>query len=248
MTDADVDGAHIRTLVADAAVPRDAGADRGRLRLHRQAAALQAQAGQPGALHREGVRARGDPARRQVRAASRSPTATASAFKLTEARWQRYRRLLKQYEGWACALRAEHGHELVDFLEESQILDEQIATADDLVELLERADAEGESVRRPSCCRADDGELVIRAVERAHRPRAHAPAAARDLFERQRVPPARAASTRSSSSSPARRRSRSGSATQPTTALSFEDAAARRSWSVAAARASSSSASRASAR
>ena len=45
MTDADVDGAHIRTLVADAAVPRDAGADRGRLRLHRQAAALQAQAG-----------------------------------------------------------------------------------------------------------------------------------------------------------------------------------------------------------
>ena len=69
MTDADVDGAHIRTLVADAAVPRDAGADRGRLRLHRQAAALQAQAGQPGALHREGVRARGDPALRQVRAA-----------------------------------------------------------------------------------------------------------------------------------------------------------------------------------
>ena len=50
-----------------AAVPRDAGADRGRLRLHRQAAALQAHAGPPGALHREGVRARGDPARRQAR-------------------------------------------------------------------------------------------------------------------------------------------------------------------------------------
>ena len=50
-----------------AAVPRDAGADRGRLHLHRQAAALQADAGPPGALHREGVRARGDPARRQAR-------------------------------------------------------------------------------------------------------------------------------------------------------------------------------------
>ena len=52
---------------ADAAVPRDAGADRGRLRLHRQAAALQAQAGAQRALRREGVRARGDPALRQVR-------------------------------------------------------------------------------------------------------------------------------------------------------------------------------------
>ena len=50
-----------------AAVPRDAGADRGRLHLHRQAAALQADPGPPGALHREGVRARGDPARRQAR-------------------------------------------------------------------------------------------------------------------------------------------------------------------------------------
>ena len=53
---------------AHAAVPRDARADRGRLHLHRQAAALQAQAGPAGALHREGVRARGDPARRQARA------------------------------------------------------------------------------------------------------------------------------------------------------------------------------------
>ena len=30
------------------------------------------------------------------------------AFKLTEARWQKYTRLRKQYEGWASALRAEH--------------------------------------------------------------------------------------------------------------------------------------------
>ena len=51
-----------------AAVPRDAGADRARLHLHRQAAALQAQAGPAGALHREGLRAGGDPARRQARA------------------------------------------------------------------------------------------------------------------------------------------------------------------------------------
>ena len=50
-------------------------------------------------------------------------------FKLTEARWQRYTRLLKQYEGWASALRAEHGHDTVRFLEESSLLDEQASTS-----------------------------------------------------------------------------------------------------------------------
>ena len=44
-------------------------------------------------------------------------------FKLTDTRWQRYTRLLKQYEGWASALRADHGQQVVAFLEESQILD-----------------------------------------------------------------------------------------------------------------------------
>ncbi len=48
-------------------VPRDAGADRGRLRLPGEAAALQGQGRQPGHLHREGVRARGGPAARQAR-------------------------------------------------------------------------------------------------------------------------------------------------------------------------------------
>ena len=62
---------------ADPAVPRDAGADRGRLRLHRQAAAVQAQAGLARALHREGLRARGDPAGGQVGQDSTSSTATA---------------------------------------------------------------------------------------------------------------------------------------------------------------------------
>ena len=62
-----------------AAVPRDAGADRARLHLHRQAAAVQAQAGPAGALHREGLRAGGDPARRQARALRDRPTTTAPA-------------------------------------------------------------------------------------------------------------------------------------------------------------------------
>ena len=48
-------------------LPRDARADRRRLRLHREAAALQGQVRQAGRLHREGVGARGGPAARQAR-------------------------------------------------------------------------------------------------------------------------------------------------------------------------------------
>src|SRR6202043_3850306 len=50
----------------------------------------------------------------------------ATQFKLTEARWQRFARLLKQYEGWASSLRADHGNDTVTFLEESSLLDEQV--------------------------------------------------------------------------------------------------------------------------
>jgi DNA gyrase subunit B len=86
-------------------------------------------------------------------------------FKLTDTRWQRYTRLLKQYEGWASALRADYGHEVVQFLEESQILDHQITTSDQLVELFEADDPETEPYTtelKPS----DDGVVRVRTVER----------------------------------------------------------------------------------
>src|SRR2546421_4941132 len=54
----------------------------------------------------------------------------ASQFKLTEARWHRFSRLLKQYEGWASSLRAAHGHEVVQFLEESALLGEGVTGVD----------------------------------------------------------------------------------------------------------------------
>jgi DNA gyrase subunit B len=47
-------------------------------------------------------------------------------FKLTEARWKRFSRLLKQYQGWAAALRAAHGHGVVSFMQQARLLEEQI--------------------------------------------------------------------------------------------------------------------------
>jgi DNA gyrase subunit B len=86
------------------------------------------------------------------------------AFKLTEARWQKYTRLLKQYEGWASALRAEYGHDMVTFLEESALLDEQVATVDAARELISRQGMEGEPYSTELL--DEDGErLLVRAVE-----------------------------------------------------------------------------------
>jgi DNA gyrase subunit B len=85
-------------------------------------------------------------------------------FKLTEARWQKYTRLRKQYEGWASALRSEHGHEMVRFLEESSILDEEVETAEEAVRLIERKHDDGD-VFTTELVRQDDDELLVRAVE-----------------------------------------------------------------------------------
>jgi DNA gyrase subunit B len=86
-------------------------------------------------------------------------------FRLTETRWQRYSRLLKQYEGWASALRADHGHDTVTFLEESQILDEQITSVEGLQTLMERETPEGEPYTT-ELLPAENGVLRIKAVER----------------------------------------------------------------------------------
>jgi DNA gyrase subunit B len=91
--------------------------------------------------------------------------ADGQAFKLTDTRWQRYSRLLKQYEGWASALRADHGHEVVQFLEESQILDEQVTTAEQLLELVGRADPESEPYTT-ELVSSNDGQIEVKAVER----------------------------------------------------------------------------------
>src|SRR5204863_1556875 len=86
-------------------------------------------------------------------------------FKLTHARWQRYVRLLKQYEGWASSLRAEYGHATVSFLEESHLLDDQATDVGRVVELLRAPDPEGEPFDT-ELLRETDEELVVKVIER----------------------------------------------------------------------------------
>jgi DNA gyrase subunit B len=88
-----------------------------------------------------------------------------ASYKLTDTRWQRYSRYLKQYEGWSSALRAEHGHEVVQFLEDSDILEHQVRTPEELLELLNRETAENEPFLT-ELISADDGLIRIKATER----------------------------------------------------------------------------------
>jgi DNA gyrase subunit B len=105
-------------------------------------------------------------------------------FKLTETRWQSFTRRLKQYEGWSSALRAAHGHDVVEFLEESSLLDEQARTPEDAIAVLSRAGLDGDTHSVELLLEEDPLELRVRAIEtrtgfaRTHR-------IARTLFDSQ---------------------------------------------------------------
>jgi DNA gyrase subunit B len=85
-------------------------------------------------------------------------------FKLTDTRWQRFVRLLAQYEGWSSTLRAVHGHEMVQFLEESSLLGEQVMSAESAIELISRTGLEGET-HATELVEQDPLELRVKATE-----------------------------------------------------------------------------------
>ncbi|HEX3910908.1 MAG TPA: DNA topoisomerase (ATP-hydrolyzing) subunit B [Solirubrobacteraceae bacterium] len=85
-------------------------------------------------------------------------------FKLTEARWQRFSRLLKQYEGWSLSLRGHYGHGVVQFLEESSLLDEQVMSAAAAIEWIERAGVDGDT-HGTELTGQDEQEIRVKATE-----------------------------------------------------------------------------------
>jgi len=85
--------------------------------------------------------------------------------KLTQSRWQAYVRRSKEYEGWGSSLQAEFGHEVVRFLEESNLLDEGANSVEAAAKLL-RADAPEGATFDTEVLQADESVLVVKAVER----------------------------------------------------------------------------------
>jgi DNA gyrase subunit B len=85
--------------------------------------------------------------------------------KLTTARWQRFNRKFKEYEGWADSLQAEYGHDVIRFLAESQILDEGAASLAGVKKLLAGDDPAGEPFDTEIVSESD-AALAVRAVQR----------------------------------------------------------------------------------
>jgi DNA gyrase subunit B len=85
-------------------------------------------------------------------------------FTLTDARWQKLGKLLKQYEGWASALRAGYGHEQLGFIEESGILDEQVDDATALLKVMRRPSENGRLFDTEVLSEEED-VIVVRTIE-----------------------------------------------------------------------------------
>ena len=102
---------------ADLHLPRDAGADRRRLRLHRQAAALPRQERASQEIYVEKESELEEFLLRDKLEEFEVAGADGKKRKLSKRRWQSFNRKLKEYEGWMSSLQAEFGHQAIDFLE-----------------------------------------------------------------------------------------------------------------------------------
>ncbi|HEY1593908.1 MAG TPA: DNA topoisomerase (ATP-hydrolyzing) subunit B [Thermoleophilaceae bacterium] len=86
-------------------------------------------------------------------------------FNLTHARWQKFVRLLKQYEGWASSLQADWGHNAVHFLEVTHLLDEGVTDADAASKLLNGKSPEGEPYE-VEIVSEDADAFIVKMIER----------------------------------------------------------------------------------
>jgi DNA gyrase subunit B len=162
-TDADVDGAHIRTLVLTFLYRQMPELiDAGFVYIAKPPLYRVKQGNQETYLERES-----ELEELLLRDKLEEFTLTDAAGetrKLTSSRWQAYVRRSKEYEGWGSSLQAEFGHEAVRFLEESNLLDEGVASVDAAAKLMATAAVEGAPFET-EVVEADDELLVVKAIE-----------------------------------------------------------------------------------
>jgi DNA gyrase subunit B len=89
--------------------------------------------------------------------------ANGDEFKLTDTRWTRLSRLVRQYEGWAQALRTNHGHGIITFIQQARLLEQGITEVDGLRKHLGGDDAD--QPYSTELLSEDPIELVVKTIE-----------------------------------------------------------------------------------